>query len=122
MRLQREFTLNVDSHGSNGLHIWRVERIQTIRAHFSDTIAPEEAVTKVASDLRNDVGPSHDESSEEIITAIRPRLKERDLRASDDDALSQILHHEGQSGCSVGHCVRSMKDNETIKSFIVALK
>ena len=79
-------------------------------------------MTEVAGDFGDDVRSRHDESAEEIVTAIRPRLKKRDLRPRDDNALAQILHHEGQGGCSVGHGICSMKDNETIKSFIVALK
>lgn len=44
------------------------------------------------------------------------------LGAGEDDRLPQMLTHEGQSGCCVGHGVRAVENDKTVILLIVFLE
>lgn len=113
--------LDVDAHGGQGREVWRVKGIKAVRANLGHSVSPEELVSKVYRYFRNVVVSCENKCSKKVISSVRSRLKEWNLGASDDHSLSQMLHHEGESRSRVGHGVRPMKDNESVKEFIIVL-
>ena len=57
----------------------------------------------------------------QVFLTVRPQRTDRELRAGQDDGLTQILEHETESRSCIGHCVGAVQDHKAVKRIVVVV-
>ncbi len=59
---------------------------------------------------------------QEVVSTVTAQLKDGDLRASKDDWLGQVFHHERQCRGGVRHGVGTVEDDKTVVLLVLRLR
>ena len=104
----------------------RVEGIEAVGILFCRTVATQQLATEVDTHLRHprpsvlSVGRCQFDAGHEVLLAVGAQLSQRQLRSGEDDGLGEVLEHEGERRCRVGHRVGAVQNDEAVVAVVVA--
>lgn len=114
------------------MHIWAGERVKAAVVQLLNPVATEQLVVEVDADFGDVKVTSNDECTQEILTAIRTRFRNGDLkggvaqhnsfitnlRAGNNDGFPEVLHHKGECARGVRQSVGAMQNDEAVVCLI----
>ena len=98
----------------------RLEGIKTIGILLGAPVASQQPSAEIDTHLGDDgmphvvVGRRYLYARDEVLLAVGARLPYGQLAAGEDDGLGEILEHERQCRCRVGHGVCAMEYHEAV--------
>ena len=106
--------VNVNHGVGEGAQVGRVEGVEAAGAYLHRPVSPHQLVVKVDADLGDGIITRKDQRVDDVVPAVAPRLKARDLGAGDHHGLAEVLEHEGERGGCVGQRVCAVEDHKAI--------
>ena len=111
--------IQIDIEYSQGSKVGRIEGTYPTAALLGRSISSEDLVVEVDTDFGDLEGTSHENGTKKIINCITSEFTHGDLGPSHNHCLIQMFKHEAQGRGCVGHCVRSMANDEPFVVIVV---
>jgi len=112
-----EFNADLSKHAG----VRRVKSNDLSRALLGCPVPSEEPVSEEDRNLGDLVLTSDKERAKEVVHGIVLEFEDGYLGSGENNRLVQVLQHEAEGGCSIGHGVRTMEDDEGIEVVVVLL-
>ena len=116
--------LDLHAHSGEVGIIERAERIELLGVNLRCSVAAHQLLLEIDADLGHDgravfvLGSSNLDGGDEVLLAVGTELTDGQLRTCEDDGLAQVLEHEAEGRCRVGHRVCAMQDDEAVEAVV----
>ena len=100
-------------------HVRRLKGLHFARASLRGPVSSQDLIVEVDDDLGNLKGPSDHQSAKQVVIRITTELRNRNLRASNDHSLVQVLKHKAESASCECHRISAVNDDKAVIVLVV---
>ena len=117
----------VDVHAHLGQRrvVGRHEGVEALGTDFGGAVAAQQVVAEEDTHLGYQrfagavFGGGYFDGGDEVFLTVGAQHADGQLRAGEDDGLVEVLEHEAQGRCRVGHCVGTVQHDKAVEQVVV---